>query len=405
MSHKHFELEEEIFEQKAADREATQQVERIDEALSVLEEAAPEVTVAVTQEELKSIQIEIEAELKEFSSHQTNLFEQQSVLANEIHDLEQQHLIASTSARELEEDYTFAVENVPSDSLECPLCGTEHDNSLLSRAGLLADKEGLEQQALNIEKTLAAKYRQRKELVQELNFVASEVDRINDKYLNDKPSEENADTQSVFEHALYSVSQKKVNSSVLQKKEFFQVRSQQAKDNQKDMKKEQRKLLKKKDKDELNELFIGNLVENITTLSATGVNLNGVRSPMDYRKILGGGAAEGTRGTLAYQLSVLRQIEHADNCQIAPFVLDTPNQQEQAKHRYEQVIDVVTENIPLGYQVILCAMDDNDALATYKKDAHIIELDDNRLLHRGHYKLLRTEYENVVLRGSSNGEV
>lgn len=397
LSHKHFELEEEIFEQKAADREATQQVERIDEALSVLEESAPEVTVAVTQEELKSIQIEIEAELKEFSSHQTNLFEQQSVLANEIHDLEQQHLIASTSARELEEDYTFAVENVPSDSLECPLCGTEHDNSLLSRAGLLADKEGLEQQALNIEKTLAAKYRQREELVQELNFVASEVDRINDKYLNDESSEENADTQSVFEHALYSVSQKKVNNSVLQKKEFFQVRSQQAKDNQKDMKKEQRKLLKKKDKDELNELFIGNLVENITTLSATGVNLNGVRAPMDYRKILGGGAAEGTRGTLAYQLSVLRQIEHADNCQIAPFVLDTPNQQEQAKHRYEQVIDVVTENIPLGYQVILCAMDDNDALATYKKDAHIIELDDNRLLHREQYKLLNAEYNSVIL--------
>ncbi|PML53118.1 hypothetical protein [Vibrio breoganii] len=397
LSHKHFELEEEIFEQKAADREATEQVERITEALSVIEEAAPEVKVAVTQEELESIQMEIEAELKELSSCQTSLFEQQSVLANEVHDLEQQHLIASTSARELEEDYTFTVENVPSDTLECPLCGTEHDNSLLSRAGLLADKEGLEQQALSIEKTLAEKYRQRELLVKELNYVASEVDRINDKYLKDESSEENADTQSAFEHALYSVSQKKVNSGVLQKKEHFQLRSQKAKDNQKEIKKEQRKLLKKKDKDELNELFIGNLVENITTLSATGVNLNGVKSPMDYRKILGGGAAEGTRGTLAYQLSVLRQIEHADNCQIAPFVLDTPNQQEQAKHRYEQVIDVVTENIPLGYQVILCAMDDSDALATYKKDAHVIELDDNRLLKREPYEDLRSEYESEVL--------
>ncbi|TOG70235.1 hypothetical protein CGI95_25290, partial [Vibrio parahaemolyticus] len=69
---------------------------------------------------------------------QSNLYELQSILANDIHELEQQHLIASASARELNEDYTFAVENIPSDSLECPLCGIEHDNSLLSRAGLLA---------------------------------------------------------------------------------------------------------------------------------------------------------------------------------------------------------------------------------------------------------------------------
>lgn len=397
LSRKHFELEEEIFEQKAAEKEATQQVERISEALSVLEEAAPEITVAVTQEELESIQVEIEVELKEFSNHQSNLFDRQSILANEIHDLEQQHILASTSARELEEDYTFAVENVPSDSLECPLCGTEHDNSLLSRAGLLADKEGLEQQANSIKNALVEKYRQREELAQELEFVASEIERINEKYIKDDPSEEKSDTQCAFEHALYSVSQKKVNSSVLQKKEHFQLQSQKAKDNQKDIKKEQRKLLKKKDKDDLNGLFIGNLVESITTLAATGVNLNGVKSPMDYRKLLGGGAAEGTRGTLAYQLSVLRQIEYAGNCQIAPFVLDTPNQQEQAKHRYEQVIDVITENIPLGYQVILCAMDDNDALAAYKKEAHVIELDDNRLLQRELYEELRSEYENEVL--------
>ncbi|MDP2533181.1 hypothetical protein Q8W16_15455 [Photobacterium damselae subsp. piscicida] len=111
------------------------------------------------------------------------MFEQQSSLANEIHDLEQQHLIASTSARELDEDYIFAVENVPSDSLECPLCGVEHDNSLLSRAGLLADKEGLEQQVSSIKIALEDKYRQRTELTEELNFVTSEIERINEKYL------------------------------------------------------------------------------------------------------------------------------------------------------------------------------------------------------------------------------
>lgn len=395
----HFELEEDVFAQKAIEQEANQQVGRIADAISVLEEVAPEQTIAFTQAELESIQQEIEKELTAFSAHQSELFEQQSALANEIHDLEQQHLIASTSARELDEDYTFAVENVPSDSLECPLCGVEHDNSLLSRAGLLADKEGLEKQANSIKAELEGKYQQRAELTEELNFVASEIERINKKYLKEDAPEDKSNEQQAFEQALHAVSQKKVNSSIVQKKESYLLQSQQANDKQKDIKKEQNKLVKKKDKDELNELFMGNLVESINSLSATGVNLSGVKTPMDYKKILGGGAAEGTRGTLAYQLAVLRQINHANHCQLAPFVIDTPNQQEQAKHRYEQVIDVVTENIPNGYQVILCAMD-NDALSTYKQDAHIIELDDNRLLQHDPYAQLRAEYEQIVLNNS-----
>lgn len=388
----HFDLEEEIFEQKAIEKEANQQIVRITEAIDLLKEIAPEQTIAITSEEFQSIQREIEEELASFSSNQSNLYELQSILANEIHELEQQHLIASTSARELDNDYTFAVENIPSDSLECPLCGIEHDNSLLSRAGLLADKESVEQQADKIKSLLETKYQERDVLNQEISFVTAEIERINEKYLKEDSEEQ----QEKFEQAIHAVSQHKVNQNVTQKKESCQLQSKQANDQQKEIKKEQRKLVKKATRDELNDLFMGNLVESINSLSATGVNLDGVKAPMDYKKILGGGAAEGTRGTLAYQLAVLRQIDHANPCEIAPFVIDTPNQQEQAKHRYEEVMDVVTTNIPKGYQVILCAMD-NEALSTYKQDAHVIELDGNRLLQPEPYEALREEYEQVIL--------
>lgn len=388
----HFDLEEEIFEQKAIEKEANQQVVRITEAIDLLKEIAPEQTVAITSEEFQNIQREIEEELASFASSQSNLYELQSILANEIHELEQQHLIASTSAKELEDDYTFAVENVPSDSLECPLCGIEHDNSLLSRAGLLADKDSIEQQADKIKYLLETKYQEREALNQEISFVTTEIERINEKYLNEDSEEQ----QEKFEQAIHAVSQHKVKQNVTHKKESCQLQSKQANEQQKKIKKEQRKLVEKATRDELNELFIGNLVESINSLSATGVNLDGVKAPMDYKKILGGGAAEGTRGTLAYQLAVLRQIDHANPCEIAPFVIDTPNQQEQAKHRYEQVMDVVTENIPKGYQVILCAMD-NEALDTYKEEAHIIRLDGNRLLQTEPYESLREEYEQVIL--------
>lgn len=394
----HFELEEEIFAQKEIEQEAIHKITRIEEAVSVLDEVAPETTtVAITQAELDYIQAEINDELMRFSDVQSGLFEQQSILANEIHELEQQHLIVSTSARELENDYIFAVENVPSDSLECPLCGVLHDNSLLSRAGFLADKENLEKEADKINHLLKNKYQQRAELIEKLNFVSSEIERINNKYLKEEASENNSDEQCSYELALYSISQKKVNNNILKKKEKYIAQSNNAKANQSDIKKKQAKLLKKEDKKTLNELFIGSLIENIKILAATGVNLNGVKSPMDYKKILGGGAAEGTRGTLAYQLSILRQIDYINHCQIAPFVIDTPNQQEQAKHRYKQVINAVMNNVPSGYQVILCAMNDNDILSKYKKDAHVIELDNNRLLQPKAYEELRSEFERVIL--------
>ncbi|HHC7310802.1 TPA: hypothetical protein ACN30N_003697 [Vibrio campbellii] len=396
LSNEHFVLEEDKFEQKAIEVEAKQQVNRIKEAINVFDEVAPKQAIAVSQEDFESIQREIKEELTFFSVHQSELFEQQSALVNEIYDLEQQHLIASTSARELNEDYTFAVENIPSDSLECPLCGVEHDNSLLSRAGLLADKEALEQQVNSIGVNLKEKYQQRKKLTEELSFVASEIERINEKYLNEDAPDNKSEEQQVFEQVLHAVSQKNLNNNVIQKMENYQLQSHQAKEKQSDIKKEQGLLLNTQQKNELNELFLGNLVESINTLSATGVNLDGVKAPMDYKKILGGGAAEGTRGILAYQLAVLRQIDNANHCQLAPFVIDTPNQQEQAKHRYEQVMGVVSENIPTGYQVILCAMD-NEALSTYKQNAHIIELSNNRLLHREPYIELRSEYERVVL--------
>lgn len=395
LSPKYFEIEEEVYEQKAQEDAANQKVSRIGAAIEILAEVAPTKTIAITQSEFEIIQLEIESELKEFTIQQFNLYEQQSLLANEIHDLEQQHLITVTSSQELNKDYIFAVENVASDFLECPLCGVQHDNSLISRAGLLADKEALEQQANDIKDILKDKYECRELLVEKLNSVSYEIERINAKYLSQYDDVENGDKVD-FEQAFYAVSQKKVSQNVAKNKESYQLKSKLAQEQQKGLKADQRKLLKKKDKDDLNELFMGNLIENIEKISAKGVNLHGVKSPVDYKKILGGGAAEGTRGTLAYQLAILRQIEYAGHCELAPFVIDTPNQQEQAEHRYKKALEVIKENVPNGYQVILCAMD-SDVLSSYKKDAHVIELDGKRLLQSKYYETLRYEYEEIVL--------
>ena len=388
----HFELEEDKLEQKLIEKEASSNIGRLDETMDILKEFLPSSEVATSKEELEIIQKEIEEELKSLSEKQILLFDKQINLENDIHELEQQHLIASAAINDLDKDYNFAVENVIEDLLTCPLCGTDHDNSLLSRAGILSDKDSLEDQKIKIEYDLIEKYETRKEIADNLKIVSDEIDRINYKYLREEDSD-----LKIFDQVIHSISQKKVNEKIISRKEIFQVEIQNSKDQQKNIAKEQKGLLSKERKEELNSYFLGNLVESIKSIAATGVNLDGVKTPMDYNKILGGGAAEGTRGVLAYQLAILKQIDYAASCQISPFIIDTPNQQEQAKHRYDKVIDVVVDSVPKGYQIILCAME-NKALDNYKKDAHVIRLDEDKLLKKEKYKELSKEYDEIILK-------
>lgn len=393
----HFDIEEDLFVSKELEREAEINVARISSAIDVIEEfsrKSGENSVAISEEEFDGIKGEIIEELKGFVDKQAETFDAQLHLRSEIYDLEQQLSIALASVRELDEDYAFAVESVPEDDLECPLCGTVHDNSLASRAGLLVDKSTLEDQSDVIRKLLKEKQDDLVVIDKELSGLRKEVVRINDKY--GLSVREEGESDACFEQAVYSIAQKNVSLNISKEKEAHELQCMKARDEQKSLKAAQRKLTTKKEREELNELFIGHLTENIQALSALGVSLHGVKSPMHYKKLLGGGAAESTRGVLAYQLALLKQIEHVGNCSLAPFVIDTPNQQEQAEHRYQKVVEVIRESVSRNFQVILCGMD-SEVLLPFKGEANVIVLDGGRLLKRSHYKSLRSEYERVVL--------
>lgn len=394
---RHFELEGKIFEEKISQKEADNRVERIGSALEVVAETFEHHdrdNVAFSVQDFEKMQNEINTDLQQFTSKQARVFDAQAQAKSDVYDLKRQLSIALASIDELEKDYKFAVECVPDDELECPLCGTVHDNSLIKRAGLLTSQSALEEQAFLIQESLEKKQDELAGITEELNVVKQDIDRINKKYMLEEKNDK--EEQAAFERAWSFIAHENVSRHISKEKEVYELKSHQAVKRQKELKLEQRKLTTKEEKDELDEIFIGNLVKSIRSLSALGVNLSGVKSPVDYKKILGGGAAEGTRGVLAYQLALLQQIEHAGNCVTAPFVVDTPNQQEQAEHRYQEVVDVLKKRVPEKIQIILCGMD-NEALSPFKKEANVIFLDAGKLLHRSPYEHLREEYERVVI--------
>ncbi|EPA0076114.1 TPA: hypothetical protein RG869_000510 [Enterobacter hormaechei] len=388
----HFELEEEIFEYSEVKKESTAKIEKFQSAVDVIVDNSADITIALDNEKFSEIQKEINTELQEFIDYQRRLYDAQATITSNIYDLEKQYELATSSANELEEDYKFAVESIPTDHLECPLCGTLHDNSLTNRALLLSEKDSLLDEANSIASEIEALRSSLFELNEVAQFATNEIERINKKYLTD----DNAGEKTLITQVIDAISKEKVSRSIQVKIDNEDLKISKANNSVAELKKDQRKLLSNKDKEELNSSFMSKLLGNIEALGSTGVNLSKVKSPTDYKQLLGGGAAEAARGLLAYQLSVLQQIHSAKNCIVPPFVIDTPNQQEQAGHRYETVIKELMRSIPEDYQIILCAME-NNALNEFKHDANVITLNSGKLLDSSQYDSLRSEYKNIQL--------
>lgn len=392
LSAKHFEIEEEIFEYKLKKKEADEEVKKINTALEIVERYIPRTNIAITSEEFNAITCEVEQELGNLAKEQENILSKLSDVQASKYHLSSQLDIAKRAVLEIEEDYRFSVENIEEDDLECPLCGTIHDNSLVSRASILSDKQQAEDQVLFIQKEVSELSAVIDELNPKLKNIRTRIAEINKKY--SKGGERGSDRNLI--EIVDGFASQSVQRNVEETKIITQASSKEAEEKQKELKKEQKKLLSKKEKQKLSDMFVGLLTEYIHKLDAKGVNLSRVKHPTDYNKLFGsGGAAEGTRAVLAYQLAIYKLIDYSKNEVLSPLVIDTPNQQEQAIKNYNRIINLITERIPHRSQLILCAME-NEQLDSFREISNTILLDDNKLLVKGEYTELSTEVSQII---------
>ncbi|MBK8816699.1 MAG: hypothetical protein IPN42_14875 [Methylococcaceae bacterium] len=298
--------------------------------------------------------------------------------------------IAQRAVNEIEKDYLFAVECIEGDVVECPLCGTLHDNSLINRATILSDKQRVENQVISIENEIA---QLEVETIKSQSLLCDTREKI--LFINKKYKRKTDNGETNLTSLVDGFASRSVQRNVEETKTKKESLSKSLGDKQKDLKKEQKSLLTTKRKDELGAMFLGSLTEFIHKLSAKGVNLNGVKHPSDYNKIFGsGGAAESTRAVLAYQLAIFRQINLVGNEVSAPLVIDTPNQQEQAEQHYEKIVKLIMEDTPQNSQIIMCGMS-NPNLTPYAEVSKIIELDEDKLLRNELYEELGNEISDI----------
>ncbi|MGQ1274058.1 hypothetical protein ACT44O_09405 [Acinetobacter baumannii] len=385
----YFDILEKISNNKSDKKIADEQIKSIETSISVINNYLPNnpKIIALTNTELHELYQQVDYDLKKLQEEQENFFKIIAELNAEKVYYKSQLDLAIVASEELEKDYKFSVENIENDSISCPICGTKHDNSLVNRASILADKVEADNQIANLEKKLITIDNKLIKSKKNLNIIEIKINEINTKYdnfLSDNNDYLNSN-HSVIEEIATSAIQVRVQKTIEEK--VLEVGKIDK--SIRELKKEQGKLLTKEDKEKLDSNFKLSLRSYIDQLDASAVNLSEISSALNYNKMHGnGGAAESTRGLLAYYYAVLKQIYNAENEVFAPIIIDTPNQQEQADFNYTKIIDFIIKHTPHTAQLIICAMDRSE-IQSYKEQANTIVLDENKLLDTKKYNGLK----------------
>lgn len=389
LSPEHFEIEAEKAEKKDYQKRIEIEVQKIETALEVVENYIPQSLNTVTDiESFDKLTEGIKSDLVELQQTQEKLLSEISLNNAEKTHLTQQRIITEKILSELDSDYKFTVENIEDDTLECPLCGTVHENSIINRASILTDKVQAENQLgviINEIEKITIKIEKSKA---ELAEARRQIDNINSKYvIND-----NENKSINFNQIIESIAGKSIKENVNLSKKNKIVVIKQIDDDVKKLAKEQKGLITKEIVEDRNESFNTILTKYIKLLDAETINLSKINSPLDYNKIIKeGGAAEGTRAILAYYLTIYTMVRKFGNEVESPLVIDTPNQQEQSNTNYDKIVNLLITEFT-DVQIIMGAME-NEHLKPFTEKAKVITLNKDKLFIKEKYNELKKYFD------------
>lgn len=314
----------------------------------------------------KSIEI-INTQYSQLVDIQNNLLLELSSEKNIFYDLKNQRNYSLKLAHEMELDFIYTSENFTKNKIECPLCGVNHNNTILERSLLIKDSDNLQNFIFSIENQMTLSKERINSLKIDLQSLSEQITNLQKQIpLDSKKIVLCANKQNSFdlveEKTNTIISNENINIKELQdviavlntEKDSVDVKFTSSKINT-----EFRNKFK-----ELNTYLN-------TDYSTETINKSNILAYNIFD--INGGAADSTRSVFLYHSIIINLINEYSTEVIAPFIIDTPNQQEQAIVNYEKIINTLINKMPQNMQIILCAMD-NPTLENYKKDAHVITL-------------------------------
>lgn len=271
---------------------------------------------------------------------------------------------------ELHADYRFSVEALEN-TVECPTCGQDYENSFAERFAIAQD----EARAADLLSEIALELRQTEELIEKTRSVF------------EQKSSEAADLQELlarkrgditFERIVRREGQKEyrtqLRSRIAQVDELvgqLDVQIQEAQEQMKGADSTERK-------SEILQEYRASMERFLNRLRVTSLD------KADYRRIeapLKETGSDLPRAVLAYKFAILGLIWMANNTPNCPIVVDSPNQQDQDDVNHPLILRFIRDARPSGSQLVLglvddCGVDFGGSVLTLEKKDFVLRGDD-----------------------------
>jgi len=321
--------------------------------------------------------------------YRKNLIKQKSheaFLDNEI-------TVVNKSIREISKDYDHSLKDLDGE-ITCPTCNAVYENSMVSRFGFLGDIDtcrGLLADYIDDKKSITKNV---SKLEHQLNLQRSKVREIT-SLLDEKKgkvrlkdlikNESSKQVKKIFE---------KSEADYADKISKLEIEAADLKGNRLNLNNKERKESIISRFNSLIDTFFIKL--NVQTLNSSGFN--------DIPLSVKSQGSDTPRALLAYYYAMLFTSQEFTSLPLLPLIIDSPNQQDQDAINRNKIIQLIFDNTPEEYQLILGTVDlhgveYNGHIISPSNKLNVLNKDDYDETYKVIAPLLDSLHESLIVNG------
>lgn len=319
---------------------------------------------------------------------------------NRVYSLEQSHLrlvkdfrnrnialqqeidVLEASIKELNSDYKYLENPHTPDEIDCPTCGTEFNNSISERFGLLDDIDFSMDLIDQKKKSLIDSSSTLSKHEKEYSALALEVRGLNNLL---KMKKETISLAEIIQSEAHKNAIKQIEESIESLENNISVLTKKIDGILPDLE------IDRKRTREINKFYSANMKASLDKLNVYVLDSKDYQTPHKLMKSNALGS-DLPRSLLARYFSLLHTMAHFNTFIICPAVIDSPLQQEQDDNNSEAIFSFISNSLLPNQQLILGTLSNDNFLPEEMDEtkANVIRLSEK-------YSLLQSEEFDSVL--------
>lgn len=250
--------------------------------------------------------------------------------------------LAASAQRELNQDMIFLTD-IPEGLLECPTCGTQHENSFHAKLQLSQDSDTMSALVSELRNRVDSLEAEEANLVASLHKVDGSLAKIHQDTLEKQAELQVTDLLAAHSKRTLGEAVEKVSSSMVDELAVYAAQDEI-------LKQEIKRYENRKRTQEVKDYYAQQVAELSYALNIPSDELVD-KAKVGDRAQCGGSSAP--RSILAVHLALIRTNAKYGDTPRFPFVIDTPQQQGQDPKNLKKMIEVLTKSASEDHQVIL----------------------------------------------------